>query len=880
MRKKLFVVSLAFVLFGAFGVSVTAADLKFKPDGGGYFIYCNNNEFIRRMDLADTSNPEPSYIMNNTNMTNGKYTIYFSHVNHTELPSGESRPEDTADMNINSFTAEDLEKYYTDDECGFDIECDVEFKAKTDTKIRITALGFEVQQPLNYYYTNQFIRYEDPWACLGAVADYMQRPIFDAGGVGKVYPKSFDVLEVEIAAGESAWLSEYIENYSVVPWLKPVHLLADFEILYGCTDVNVAALRALDTLGDRSEMSENAAFAKYYRDRQYKGVADTLPSVTAKLEYKIDDTMADGERLPVTVYNQYVPEGNEVYEWITHINPQGDKAVNRVAAESDMLCFEYFDPSKKLLYGDAVPKSERDCVWKFDVFHSDTKKFDPTAGVATKETFKPNYELDLFKSNTKTSGNYANYCVKTNYSLSVKNDGSRTRYFKYRAKTTAGIVVSVLDSEGKYVSENATHKVYDAVSKDETLACVELAPNTETKFTIEVFLPINYVGGIKNSFVISDNDEKIQYPEDMKQGTVLDPDFTGRDFVKWDGGALLRSDDGENWDEISVSDEVRKIFEGNYKNFKIEAVSGGYAAMWYSFVPTPSYYAPWLKYKSDIYFFDSDFALKGSANLGSYPWEMTEAGGKIVVKADKVYESADGGETWSESGYSGYNLPHDTGCGIVLAPKTLGDVYFSPDGGENLYKIAYRADVKPPRYVDVLGDLFFFAEGSDISFSRDGVEWVKVSVGEKIEKLSRVGNEIIVNEIIVNETKHFEIPDVPSYVNVVLDGEVMQYDKQVRGHDYGVAVPLEMSMEKIGAEYDFDSKRGKVTIDFEGKHIELSIGSNMIKTDGEKSYMSFGTSFESDRVFIPARDVFEALGFESEYFEDAKCLVISRKNAE
>ena len=62
----------------------SAAELKFKPDGGGYFIYCNNNEYIRRSDLSDSSNPAPSYIMNNQNMTNGKYTIYFSHINHTE----------------------------------------------------------------------------------------------------------------------------------------------------------------------------------------------------------------------------------------------------------------------------------------------------------------------------------------------------------------------------------------------------------------------------------------------------------------------------------------------------------------------------------------------------------------------------------------------------------------------------------------------------------------------------------------------------------------------------------------------------------------------------------------------------------------------------
>ncbi len=868
MIKKLFAAAAAAAVFGGM-CAAHAADLRFEPDGGGYFIYCNNNEFIRRSDLSDTSNPNPAYLMNNQNMTNGKYTLYFSHVNHTELPSAE-RPEDTADMKIDSFTPEQLEQYYMDDECGFDIETDVEFKAKTDTKIRFTAIGFEVQQPRNYYYTNQFIRYEDPWACLGAVADYMQRPIFDANGVEKFRPSDFEPFEIELNAGESAWLGKYIKNYAVVPWLKPVHLLADFEILYGCTDINIAALRASDTLGDRSAHSSNAAFARYFRDRQYKGVADTLPSVTADLEYSIDDTTKDGERLPVTLFNQYVPNGNEVTEWITHINPQGDKSVNRYAAESDMLRLEYFDPSKKLLFGSGIPKEERDSIWHFDVFHSDTKKFDPSLGVATEETFRPNYELDVFKSNSKSSGNFANYCVRTNYHLSVENRGTRERFFSYRAKTTAGIVVSVKDKDGKYIGENAVHKVYDTVARDEALACVRLPAGETTEFTVEVFLPINYVGGIKNSFEITDSEAVIEFPPDLKQGTVIDPDFTGRDFVKWERGELLRSEDGEAWTAVDVTPEVREIFEGNYGNFQIKYLGGRYCAMWYTFVPTPSYYAPWLKYKTEIYFFDDDFRLIGTADLGSYPWEIREAGGKLVVKADSVCESADGGVDWTESRYEGFNMPLDCGEGIILAPKTGGEMYLSPDGGENLYKIAYRADVKPPRYADVLGDLFFFAEGSDISFSRDGVEWVRVSAEERIETLSRVGDEII-----VNRSKKIRIPDIPWYTNVILCGEVMQYDRQVRGHSYGVAVPLEMSMDKIGAEYRYDEKSGSVEIEYGGKELELSVGSNMLRTDGVKSFMSFGTSFENERVFIPAADVFEALGFECKYFEDSRCLVVN-----
>ena len=47
-------------------VDMEAKPLVFTPDTDGKYIYCNNHEFIRRQDLADTSNPYAKYIMNNT----------------------------------------------------------------------------------------------------------------------------------------------------------------------------------------------------------------------------------------------------------------------------------------------------------------------------------------------------------------------------------------------------------------------------------------------------------------------------------------------------------------------------------------------------------------------------------------------------------------------------------------------------------------------------------------------------------------------------------------------------------------------------------------------------------------------------------------------
>ena len=73
MRKhimKKFIIKLIlciFLLFAAaagqalscFAAQPEVPELRFVPEGGGRFIYCNNNEFIRRDHLADSNNPNP-----------------------------------------------------------------------------------------------------------------------------------------------------------------------------------------------------------------------------------------------------------------------------------------------------------------------------------------------------------------------------------------------------------------------------------------------------------------------------------------------------------------------------------------------------------------------------------------------------------------------------------------------------------------------------------------------------------------------------------------------------------------------------------------------------------------------------------------------------
>ena len=213
-------------------------------------------------------------------------------------------------------------------------------------------------------------------------------------------------------------------------------------------------------------------------------------------------------------------------------------------------------------------------------------------------------------------------------------------------------------------------------------------------------------------------------------------------------------------------------------------------------------------------------------------------------------------------------MPLECGSGITLAAKTGGETYFSPDNGENFYKIAFRGDVKQPRYINVMGDVFFYAEDSNIYISRDGVEWTMLSASQKIKTLARVGDQFI-----VNGTEKIDIPKLPHYTNVIIDDTVMQYDRQVKKYSTEIAFPLEATAEKIGAEYSYSEIDGSVTLKYDGKTVKLRTGSNMITVGREKSYLKSSVQYLHNRVFVPS-EVMEILGFETEYFENSDTLVI------
>ena len=84
MKKILAII----VLLCALGVSASAADMTFTPEGEGKWIYCNNPEAIRNQDLMNSDDNPPSYIMNNENLEPDLYDFLICHINYTDSNGG------------------------------------------------------------------------------------------------------------------------------------------------------------------------------------------------------------------------------------------------------------------------------------------------------------------------------------------------------------------------------------------------------------------------------------------------------------------------------------------------------------------------------------------------------------------------------------------------------------------------------------------------------------------------------------------------------------------------------------------------------------------------------------------------------------------------
>ncbi len=804
MRKILFMI---LVFLAGISCSVAAAvDMEpkpiiFKPVEGGKFIYCNSPEAVGADDLADTSNRHSKYLMNNRVET-GKYQMFVSHVNHTEV----------RDENKKIVAP------------GFDIEVDVYFEAIEDTEIVITALGFEVPQHIKYYFEGNEYTEEETIGSMHAWADYLEMPIHELDSGEQYIPHNFEDKTVRLSAGESFWLSEVIDNYCAVPFYRPVHLLADFEVLSGKAEANVAAIRSTGLLRDRRYVHPNPGFGHYERENQYKGVANSQNKVEVELNYTISD-WTNGE-FPVKVINCLVPEGKITNKWVTNLNPLATQWNGDITVSSDVLELNYEDDWKLLYYGEDVPQEKRNNVWTFSNRHTDYTEYPGAVSGYSKRDYIPN---DLANESTTIDGacNMGNYGVSLIYKFVIKNEGMVTRYANYNLFTTSNNIVILRDEKGNPVNDYAICKGPLSTRETDTVASVALPGGQTTTFYVEIILPPNYYGGMENSLSLSNTRTVIKTYSDERQRVVRDLSFTGREFIRWENGKLFASFDKENWTQVNTSPEFEKALWGNWSQYEFLYTDKGYMVKPVLYDSKPYYDV--RGFFRTVYFLNDDFSLNTSATFAHYPTDMSYADRVYYVTAGSKYSSVDL-EKWNLSDGS-FNLPVWNNYLYTNYKTSDGKNYFFCDG-LGFQKGIYEGDM--PEFIDVAGDMYYYLDGDTLFASFDGMYFDEIFHGETIEKVSKIGDTLFVNDkaymcpkyrnltvrvddeyIIFKQRPYTEngISYAPyEFLKVVTGADVEVPDEGLTVKDGCVFVPIAELCRLNGFEVSYDGERHRVTI--------------------------------------------------------------------
>lgn len=602
--NKCFILSA--VCLCAFSLSAAAEDLSFSPIGGGKYLYNNNPEGID--DMMTVSCDHPRYISNHEHLTPDKYYLYMSYFNYTG--SGKR---------------------------GYDIEVDVEITAKQDAVLTINNASFETNS--YYVYEKNNVRYNEisDWTFTGVCADMLGVDIIDMSGKHLFSAHSYHPVTIHLKKWETLWLSEFLDDYSTVHFGQPVHFQADITLTDGIVDMNTLAKKHNSKLRDRSDIPDNIDFGIYRYDYTQKGIADSLPEVQSNImRFTIDDSTENGCRLPVTVKNQYVPDGNTVYTWVSNINPVADAWSKNTAVESDMLTLEYEDDNKLSYYGSKVNRKNN--VWVFDTKRAACSQYDTRSGKSSEE-YEPNFIIDdIYRSDIASAAcNLGNYGVTETYRLEIENSGSKDRYFNYTITSKSNVIVYISDDKG--VIGKAYSKGVTADANETVMASVLIPAGKAVRFNVSSILPVNVNGGLNNSFVISDTDN-FKYTQ-----------YTPKNYTEPLKGKNLKTV------QTLLSDSAKSEFDCNIDSYEIVDGSSTHLVRWCDWDGNPYFYANILGYCNTIYALNDKYEITATYQLPKLPTEIAVVDGIMYVRdlQNGLYNSYDDGKTWIK--YASSEIP-------------------------------------------------------------------------------------------------------------------------------------------------------------------------------------------------------------------------------
>lgn len=830
--------------------------IQFKKSGGGQFIYCNNPEFIKDKDLATYENPSATYLMKNEGLKPGNYSVFFCFYNWTD----------------------------------FDVEPDIEFLTGENADITINSGGFNMPQGYEY------------WDCIGTWSDFLGINIRTLNRYAQYVPYQgkTDLPKTIRLNGSNDWISKYIYNYDVVKPRLAFNMLVNFTVESGEVDVNFAAEKNHGIIGDRSWHNPNAAPGQYFRDTSVKGIdTETLPMVEANLDVQIDSNIKNGDSMMVKVFNQYFNDGNVAPYWMTNINPSRDmySFSKGVAAGSDMLSLAYKDDTKLNYYGKDVPQVDRDNIWHFDIYHHDTTAYQQGMPWNENEHIPNAFTSDTLDinnlPNTEWELNLGNFGVTNRYHLTITNSDCVERTLNYMLETSlSSNIIIVRDEAGNMLNpytlerENAFAlcKGINSTKKEDCMFSAAISPGQTKKFVLDVILPTNCYGGMLNSLKVDDHKYIVVQP-----GSPF-PDFTslyeyknvfynGEGYMKWDGGDLYQYSDANNWEEILLPENAKKIFSSRSNDFKIVKTSSGYAAR-FSGWDGLGWNIAEHRDENKVYFFDEKFNFINIKAFSDYIYDMVYVDHTLYICSDKNYSSVDGIKFEPLS--NELSFPVTNGKNAIF--RKANDL-FAKKKDNSYTKICFESGT--PHELFSTGDMFYYRKSwksyytdtftkNIMSVSFDGVNWIDFNLPDKFLELMNVS--FIDNKVNVDcryEVFAFDAGQLTDNLVINLNNELLAFDVHAKLVNDRTMVPLRFLFEKLSAKVTWNEETQEIKIEKNNNVIVFKIDSKTAVVNGQEKSLDVSPYIENDKTMIPIRFLTENLGYKVQWNDETATVDIS-----
>lgn len=112
-------------------------------------------------------------------------------------------------------------------------------------------------------------------------------------------------------------------------------------------------------------------------------------------------------------------------------------------------------------------------------------------------------------------------------------------------------------------------------------------------------------------------------------------------------------------------------------------------------------------------------------------------------------------------------------------------------------------------------------------------------------------------------------------VNYSINGESKKMDAKPFIKNNRTLVPLRFVVEAIGGEVNWDGENRRVSVNSNGKNIELKIDSPIIKIDGKDVKIDQAAIIKGDRTYVPIRFIAENLDMVVNYINESREIEIS-----